>query len=427
MYLTSISTYLRLRGNLRKSLDQLRVEQWQAFCDIVQYAYDNVPFYKRLYDHAGFLPNDLKTPDDVRSMPVTEKSMFQKADLNKLLAREFTPEQLVRKRTSGSSGFPLLVYFTPQDRIYRTLLHLRALFANGMGFRDHIVQISDKRHIPDFRYMFQKLGFLPKDFIYCADRADQLLNALTTMQPTVVYSYASSLVLIAHEIKRRGNCPITPKLIFTTGELMHPCDRQNIEEAFSVAPHDIYGIIEMGDLAWECSELNGYHLNIDSFLVEVLTDHHSAEPGEPGKLVVTNLHSRAMPFIRYEVGDIVTAPRDAPCSCGCNFPRIEILQGREDDWLYGADRRRISPMDITVARIKGVTQYRITQKKYDYLIVEIVPGQGFSKDTLQGVREHVSEAMGAGVHVEVTKVDEIPRQSGKLKSFFCEIKQPIHE
>lgn len=427
MYLTGVRTYFRLRRNLRKSLDQLKVEQWQAFSDLVRFAYLNVPFYRDLYDRAGFFPNDLKTQDDILSMPVTRKSMFQKADLKQLLAQGMSSEKLASKRTSGSSGFPLIVYFTPQDRIYRTLLHLRALFANGMGFRDHMVQISDKRHIPDFRYVFQKLGFLSKDFIYCADRPDQMLNALTVMRPAVIYSYTSSLVLIANEIKRRGNCSIKPKLIFTTGELMHPGDRQNIEEAFSLPPYDIYGIIEMGDVAWQCSAVNGYHLNIDNFMVEVLANNRPAEPGESGRLAITNLYSRAMPFIRYEVGDIVTAPRDTPCSCGCNFPRIDILQGREDDWLYAADGRRISPMDITVARVRGVEQYRIVQKSYDYLIVEIIPGKDFNKDTLKGVIQHVSEAMGDGVHVVVHKVDQIPRQSGKLKSFYCDIKQPIHE
>ena len=427
MYLTGIRTYFRLRRNLKKSLDQLKVEQWQVFCNLVKYAYLNVPFYRDLYDRVGFSPNDLKTPDDLHSIPVTQKSMFQKADLKQVLAQGLTPEQLVRKRTSGSSGFPLIVYFTPEDRVYRTLLHLRILFANGMGFRDHMVQISDKRHIPDFRYKFQKLGFLPKDFIYCADGADQQLNVLTAMNPAVIYSYPSSLVLIANEVKRRGKCPIQPKFIFTTGELMHPCDRENIEEAFSVPPYDIYGIIEMGDVAWECPELNGYHLNVDSFLLEVLVDNHAAEPGEPGRLVITNLHSRAMPFIRYDVGDVITAPHDTLCSCGCNFPRIEILRGREDDWLYAADGKRISPMDITIARVTGIQQYRIIQKTYDYLIIEIVPGQSFNKDTLKDVKQHVGEVMGDGVHVAIHKVAQIPRQSGKLKSFFCEIEQPIHE
>ena len=421
MYLTGIKTYLHLRRNLKKSLDQLKTEQWQAFCDLVRYAYLNVPFYRNLYDRAGFSPEDLKTPDDLLSVPATRKGMFQQENLDRLLAHGYSSDPLVSKRTSGSSGFPLTVYYTPEDRIYRTILHLRILFINGMGFRDHMVQICDKRNAPDYRYTFQKMGFLCKDFMYCADPADQQLNELTAMNPAVIYSYTSILVLIANEVKRRGKCPIQPKLIFTTGELMNPYDREKIEDAFSVRLRDIYGIVEMADVAWQCPELNGYHLNIDSFLVEVLADNHPAEPGESGRLVITNLHSRAMPFIRYEVGDVLTAPNDDPCPCGCNFPRIDVLQGRADDWLYSVDGKRISPMDITVARVTGVKQYRIIQKAYDKVIVEIVRGVSFNEDTVKGVKEHVSECMGDGVHVEINMVDQITRKSGKLKCFFCEI------
>ena len=424
MYITALKTYFCLTGNLKKPLKELKVKQWRDFCELVKYAYENVPLYRDLYNKAKFSPDELKDPSDLILIPPTGKEMFQQSTPMQFIARGNQVEKLVSKRTSGSSGFPLIVYYTPEDRIYRTLLNLRIFFANGMGFRDHMVQISDKRNFPDFRYKFQKLGFLPKDFIYCADNADKLLNILTTMNPDVIYGYLSSLVLIANEVKRRGKCPIQPKLIFTTGELMHPNDREIIEEAFSVPLHDIYGIVEMGDVVWQCSELNGYHFNIDSFLAEVLVNDRPAEAGETGSLIITNLHSRAMPFIRYEVGDVMTAPQDTPCACGCTFPRFEILQGREDDWLYAADGRRISPMDITIARIIGIQQYRIIQKKHDYIITEIVPGLGFNAETLKGVEQHVRETMGPGIKVEVHKVDQIPLQSGKLRSFFCEVEPP---
>lgn len=421
MYLTAIHTYFRLRHNLKKSLDQLKREQWQAFCEMVKYAYSNVPFYRNLYRQTQFSPDDLKTPHDVYSIPTTQKQMFKDSDLNQLLDQGLSPDKLANKRTSGSTGFPLTVYYTPEDKIYRTLLHLRILFANGMGFRDQMLHICDKRDVPDFRYVFQKLGFLPKDFMFCGDPPEQQLQKLATLNPAVIYSYASSMVLIAEEVKKQDKCSFQPRLIFTTGELLHPCDRQKIENAFSVRVRDIYGIVEMGDIAWQCSELNGYHVNIDSFFVEVLVDGRPAQPGEAGKLVITNLHSRAMPFIRYEVGDVVTAPRDTPCPCGCTFPRLDMLEGRADDWLLATDGTRVSPLIFVIASVPGVRQYRMIQKAYDYLVVEILPGVQFNEETLKGVEKHVMEIMGPGMRIEVKRVDQIPRQSGKMKRVFCEI------
>ncbi len=421
MYLTGLLTYRRLMRNLKRPLGDLRREQWNAFRDLVRFAWENVPFYRRYYEQAGFHPDDLRSPEDIRRVPPAQKALFQKTDPHECIASGYHLEGLVRKRTSGSTGSPLNVYYTPEDRIYRTILHLRILFFNGMGLRDRMAHISDSREVPNYRYGFQKLGFLPKEFVYAADSAAQQLENLRRVNPAVIYSYASSMVLLASEVMHTGECPIHPKLIFTTGELLNSADRELINEAFSVRLRDIYGIVEMGDVAWQCPSLRGYHLNVDSFLAEVLKDGKPVLPGDEGYLTITNLHSRAMPIIRYEVGDVIAAPRDEPCSCGCTFPRIDVLQGRADDWLYTPEGKRISPLIFVVASIPGVLQYRMIQKAYDRLTVEILPGPGYSEETLKKTAEHVIEVMGPGVKVEVVEVKEIPRQSGKMRRVISEI------
>lgn len=426
LYYTGLKTYFKLRRNLRQPLSQLQAAQWKAFRDLIEFAHKQVPFYRNLFDRERFSPSDLVTPADIVRVPITNKKMFQKAESSWYIADGMDAQKLVRKRTSGSSGSPLDVYYTPEDRIYRTILHLRILFHNGMKFRDKIAHISDSRNIPDYRYGFQKIGFFPKDFVYAADSAQVQLEKLRQIDPAVIYSYASSMVLLASEIERQGKCPVQPRLIFTTGELLNRDDRELINRAFSVSLRDIYGIVEMGDVAWQCPELIGYHLNMDSFLAEVLVDGRSAEPGENGRLVITNLHSQAMPFIRYVVGDVITAPSTTPCPCGCSFPRIEVLQGRADDWLYAADGKRVSPLIFVVASIKGVQQYRMIQKAYDHLIVEILPSAAYTDETLQKVKEHVVEVMGPGLRVEAVKVDQIPQQSGKMRRVISEIEGSVH-
>lgn len=91
--------------------------------------------------------------------------MFQQADINQLIPEGCQPDRLLCKTTSGSSGEPLYLCYTPEDRIYRSIIHLRIMFYNGMGFRDRMAQIT-YRKVPDFRYTFQKLGLLPKEYVY---------------------------------------------------------------------------------------------------------------------------------------------------------------------------------------------------------------------------------------------------------------------
>jgi len=77
------------------------------------------------------------------------------------------------------------------------------------------------------------------------------------------------MVLLSSEVEKRGHSPVKPRLVFTTGELLNPDDRELINRAFSVRLRDILGIVEMGDVAWQCPQVQGYHLSIDSLLAEV--------------------------------------------------------------------------------------------------------------------------------------------------------------
>ena len=403
------------------------MEQFRKLRELVEYAYRHAPFYRRLFDAAEFSPDSLKTPQDVQQIPMTRKALFQQAQLEEIISDQYQIDKLVRKRTSGSSGSPLNVYYTPEDRIYRTLLHLRILFHNGMGWRDRMAHISDSRHAADWRYGFQKLGFLPKDFVYAADSTEKQLEVLAVIDPEVIYSYGSSMALLATEVESRGASPIHPRLIFTTGELLTQSDREFINRVFSTQVRDIFGIVEMGDVAWQCPVQEGYHLNIDSFFIEIDVNGAEAEAGAGamGRLIITNLHSFAMPFIRYEVGDVLSVPEEHPCECGCTFPRVWVLQGRADDWLYSTAGQRVSPLIFVVASVPGVQQYRMIQKSFDHLIVEIVPGQDYSSATPKKVEEHVKDVLGCDLKAEVVTVPEIPKDpSGKMRRVVSQIKSP---
>jgi len=421
MYLFGLSTHFRLKQNLQKPLKDLKREQWEAFKAMVYHAYYNVPFYRKYYNQEKFNPEKLKSPEDVKRVPLTRKALFQESDPSDSLALGLDIGTLKKNKTSGSSGSPLDVYYTLDDRIYRTLLHLRILFANGMTMRDQMAHISDSKQVPDFRYLFQKVGLLRKEFIYAADPPNTQLAHLITLKPDVIYSYASSMVLLADELRQNNSPKVSPRLVFTTGELLNASDRNLINTEFGVKLRDIYGCVEMGDIAWQCPHLNGYHINIDSFLFEVLDNGESAKPGKPGRLVITNLHSKAMPFIRYEIGDMVTMPDEKPCQCGCAFPRMKMLQGRADDWLYRPDGSKISPLIFVVASVKGVKQYRMIQKANNHLVVEILPGKEYDSETLNKVKSHVTEVMGEAVTVDVLVVESIPQQSGKMRRVISEI------
>jgi len=77
-------------------------------------------------------------------------------------------------------------------------------------------------------------------------------------------------------------------------------------------------------------------------VVEILALNRDqpAEPGEIGRIVVTDLHNRAMPIIRYDTGDVGAF---ATTSDGAPDPdRLAIVEGRRLDRIYAADGHPVS-------------------------------------------------------------------------------------
>ena len=60
-------------------LEKLLQFQLKKFKKILGWAYENSPFYRSLYKEAGLEPGDIKTLDDIRKVPKTEKSMLREA------------------------------------------------------------------------------------------------------------------------------------------------------------------------------------------------------------------------------------------------------------------------------------------------------------------------------------------------------------
>ena len=100
-----------------------------------------------------------------------------------------------------------------------------------------------------------------------------------------------------------------------------------IERVFEASPVDLYGLTEIGYVAWQCELRDALHVNAAAFLVEVLRDKRPAAPGELGRVVVTDLRGRTVPLLRYDTGDLAVAAA-GPCACGRSTQLLGRMEGR---------------------------------------------------------------------------------------------------
>jgi phenylacetate-CoA ligase len=267
------------------------------------------------------------------------------------------------------------------------------------------------------------LGIFRKQYIPVQLALGRQIQILMDYRPDFIHGYPQSLAIIAEELLKRGIDNVSPAMVCTGAELVSNKTREKINAAFGVEMADSYATIESGMIAWQCKSLKGYHINIDNLVLEFLHNGKPVRPGEPGRVVVTNLHSYAMPIIRYELGDICT-PSDSLCTCGNQLPLMTVVEGRIDDMVKTPSGRVISPNSITnvMEAVDGIGQFRVIHEKKDLMVVQIVAGAGFSQDTPRRTQNLLRELVGDDINIEVRMVSEISKEhTGKIRAVISKV------
>jgi len=396
------------------SPERLRKLQDRKLRRLVRHAYDNVPYYRRLFDGAKLKPEDIRTVDDLERVPITTKEQFQGTPLSERLCRGIDPAGCEVIRTSGSTGLPLRLYRTPRECDMRVAAEARMLFAClkrpfprflGVTMRALPLAGGLLRKGP-WRTMRVNPGLGPKRIAEIARR----------FRPHVLWGYPSRLHLLARTMQEEPGGPIRIETAITGSETLDPAERADIGRIFGAEVFDAYGAHEFGRIGWECRRHTGVHLCTDSYVVEVVRSGRRVKPGEPGEAVVTALDLRAMPMIRYLLGDIFAVSEER-CPCGRGFPLVKAIEGRRDDVVTLPDGRILSSRDLSepVYDIPGVKQFKVIQDRPDHVVVEIVRTRDFPPDGVERLQKFYHERQPA-LKMTVRFVSNIPRDpSGKLR------------
>jgi phenylacetate-CoA ligase len=221
---------------------------------------------------------------------------------------------------------------------------------------------------------------------------------------------------------------LAPRLIFTSAEVLDNESRKLIQSVFGSEVFDNYACYEFGLLGWECQHHMGYHMNVDSVIMEFVKDGEPVTEGEGGEIVCTSLLNRAMPLIRYKMGDI-GVPLAESCSCGVTLPLMKMMMGRADDFLTTIDGKAVPPTvffpyPFEEADFGVIAQFRIIQESSDKLVIYIALQDGFHDEdkVLQNAERRIQKLFGEGMQVEFKIVSELKRDpSGKLRKVISRV------
>jgi len=413
---------------------KLRDYQNKRLRHIVKYAYENSHFYHEKYSQIGIRPEDIRTIEDLNKLPIVRKDDLARNPAD-VVSLEYDISKLSIQRTSGSTGRPLHIYLAGAENEFRKAKHVRAQMVLGQKPWHKWVTITSPLHFAETSKLQKVLRLYSVSPISVFDDIDTQISKIEALKPDVLDGYSNSILLLAREMKNRGQRTIRPRFLVSGAELIDGGSRKFVEEVFGVPFYDQYACVELERMAWQCREKDEYHVDADSLVMEFVdTDGEAVAPGEQGEVVCTSLFNRAMPFVRYALDDIGVPSDKGDCTCGRGFPLMKVLEGRKTSILNLPNGRVLAPFAFMLAvwsfgGYGSVEAFRVVQRRKDLLVFKVKLKKGvtngvvLARELVEHVRKTLRLPVG-DVDVEVEFVDDIPLdKSGKFRIVVSEIAQ----
>ena len=401
---------------------EIQTLQLKQLSRLLVHAYAHVPFYRRRFDDAGLHPDQIQALEDYQRLPILTKEDIRH-NLAQLVATNYQRDQLRRNTTGGSTGAPLVFY---QDDSFATCswasrMRYRKWYGFEMGDRVAFLWGMD-RDIPSTDWLKRLKLSLRRErwlnsFNVSEEKMEAFASQLIAWQPTYLIGYASSLYLFAQFLRRARLDRIRPAAIESSAEKLWDWQRELIEDVFQCPVFNVYGSREFVGLAAECEAHAGLHILADVHYVEFLKEGRPAQNGDWGEIIVTDLTNYAMPFIRYQTGDL-GRPRSQPCICGRGFPLIQEILGRSSDVLSTSDGRYVHGEYFThlFYGVPGVRRFQVHQKTRQDVDILIEGETELPAETLAEFRRKILDQMGEKTVLTFKRVDAIPlTPSGKYR------------
>ena len=420
-----VSKYLKFmlksRDWTREQIDEFQNDRLRK---LIAYAYQNVPFYHDVMTERGLVPEDIKTKEDLYKLPVINKDVIRKEGIERFTSTAMPKSKLVKRGSSGSTGQPFVYYGTRLNYSVNLAANLRGWYNFGWRLGDRFVKISQNPRKSLMKRLQDRItGNL---YIATADLSDghmhEIMQQIESYKPVVIRSYPDPLYMMAkYRLSHKDEFRHCPKVVTTTGNVLHEHVRKTIQEAFGCEVFDSYGSEGNSNL-FECTSHFCYHSSEEYGITEILDDNDNPLTSGTGRLVTTDLWNYAHPFIRYDVQDRVEI-EDRPCPCGSPRLSIRRIWGRDNELLVAPSGRKYVVHHFTVFFEPTVTpelkdsidQFQFIQHKDGSATINLVVNGRYDDSIGNFLENYWSREFGAPVNVRT--IDRIPLMQNNKRRF----------
>jgi len=352
---------------------------------LVNFAYNNVPYYTKLFNKIGVAPKDINTLKDLEKLPILTKQVI-KQNWQDFMPKNINKIKYLNGSTGGSTGKPLKYIISQNDYEMGCALLYKGWSNAGYKMGDKMaimggsslmpnIKSSLKTKIQDFSLNFQHYS----SFSMSEKNLFKYFHSINKWKPKFIRGYASSIYLFAKFINNNNlKLKFQLKAIFTTAEKLLNEQKKIIEQTFNIKVFDNYGLHDGGVSAYECEKHNGMHIDIERSIMEVVNNNGNQTLNQQGKILATGLYNYAMIFIRYDTGDMGVVS-DKRCNCRRKTLLLKEISGRTTDFLI-INNITIGGPVLTVLMGKfDIEQYQIIQNNLTSITIKIIKGATYDE------------------------------------------------
>ncbi len=436
MRLFDISLFLKRFPIKRAKEELLQISEikeagYEAFlnvkkAEIVNYHLKHNSFYQSKVN------GDYKNWD---SLPVLKKTDYQ-IPLQERLSKDFSEKSVYLNKTSGSSGNPIRF---AKDRYCHAITwayHMERFGWFGIDFNTSLQAryygipldtIENKTvQLKDFlanRHRFSILDLSEKAL-------DEMLEVYKKKPFDYINGYTSSIVLFAKYLRGKnivlkGVCP-SLKVCIVTSEMLFEDDKNLLEKQLGVPVVNEYGCSEVGVIAFTNPE-GEWEVDSKTLFMEILDENDNPLPlGKEGRIVITSLHNKAHPFIRYEIGDYGALSEKSTSK----KPILKKLLGRTNDFAILPSGKKAAGMTFYVITKKimeesgNIKEFKVIQSKIDTFEINYVSEEALTEEKKQFIAKILEQFLEPELTFIFHRKERLDRTvSGKLKQFVSLVDQ----
>lgn len=407
---------------LRDSWTKEQVNEYkhQKLREMLDFAYKNVPYYRSIWKNIKD-KNPLADHLNINNWPILEKDVVRN-DPTLFIADGLKQKSLIHIPTSGTSGKPMNFWFDDYTMSYYHSLReyrLKTWFGieeneNWANIGGQLICDIKQKKPPFWIWNFTMKQLYLSSYHITPENTQSYLDALTKYKIQYIICYVSSIYNLANEaILQKLNVPKL-KLIITNAEPLYKHQRETIEQAFGCQVVETYGPCEFSVSASE--DKNGIMYNWPEVgFLEFMSEEGSILQEGKGEILTTGLLNKAMPLIRYRLGDsgVYSTNKigDLP------YDYFTEITGRTDDMVITEDGKRVGRLDPVFKSNIQIKEAQIIQEDYSVFTIKLVADEGFSDQDIASIENRLKDRVGQKITVNFEIVDRIPRgPNGKFKA-----------